>query len=575
VALIFSAGGPTLFEIPKRRKPGGLIGPFIFLKTKQRTMRLFFLTIALFFLLSGCGYYVPHLIVKEQEKYIEIKEEAPDNYGIAPDGSLQGPDSVFLSPIEVIPDDRKRFLRTFETAGNWGYKYLELDKWESLIRDKAQRELEFYIFDTGGKYDHPDLTPITRPGKSFTGEGSLLDGHGHSTHVGGIIAGRTNTGAPIGVVSSLRDKGLVHLTPVKVLSNKGGGTYNGIAQGIAWANQKAKQDIAKGRFVIYNFSLGGGSQNARINQLLKEAVDLGVLVVMAANGNAGQERIYFPSSSPSAKSISSIGQRGDLSRFSNFGVKTYAGLPGEGIYSNFKGGLYKIFSGTSMASPHAAGVAGLVASCYPDASADDILKHMAENATDLGAPGHDKKFGFGTLKVGELINKPIGERPGPPSPPDNPGDDPAEPPTPPDDPTPPDQPDKPDSPLATYSFELSDVYSTRWRTMDDPTYHRLRMEIKLEIEGPYQLSDAASRARFSADSFFSNRGFIFQKGTTELEAVFWVGWFFDLISKRNDWGTKIQKAVILIDGARYEFCDFERKPTAETATRKGAITFTW
>lgn len=501
------------------------------------------------FLISGCSPEIPKEIRKEHREFIEWRDNATDR--TTPD--------VQLPPIETVPvQPAARSLST----GNVGYDFLEVDQVVDVIRSKATRPVEVFVFDTG-EPDHPALKPIIRGAKTYTGE-PTIDRQGHSTHVFGTIAGAHNGARKVGIATVLREMGLIHIRPYKVLTNAGSGSYSQITRGIYDANDVAQQLIADGHFVVYNFSLGGPSSNSAMDVALKEAEQIGVLVV-AANGNSGSTRIKYPGSSKYTQGIAAIDRSGNHAYFSDAGPQTVWAMPGVGIYSTYLDGRHAELNGTSMATPHAAAVAAIVASVYPEATANQVRQHMIDHATDLGPSGRDDKFGFGVTKLTDVLSDHPGDAP------DDPGD-----------PDQPDQPEDPERPGKTtedvYSFgdnKFLIYWNTRQRITEGKGYRKLWFTptVRMEATGPTVADRAATVYEFT-HAQLRNRGYVLPDGSDEYDAVFWAGFFYQLIAGKEDVDAEFTKAVFYLDNnVEMTLEDFENRPTSKKATKCNALTF--
>jgi subtilisin family serine protease len=261
------------------------------------------------------------------------------------------------------------------------------------------------VVDSGAKLDHPDLAPNVWvnfdevPGNrvdddangyvddvhgvdlttSARGQQDLSDGNGHGTHVSGIIAGAANGRGIVGVAFRAR------LMVVKVLDARGAGTTGGVAEGIRYA-------AANGARII-NLSLGGPTGDPRLAEAVKAAADANVLLVCSA-GNLGNDVDSTPSYPVSLASSNLVGvaatepQAGrSLGSFSNYGRNTIGlAAPGVDVLSSANDGGYQLKSGTSMAAPHAAGVAALMAAMRPDMSASELRAQLLQNAGRASLP---------------------------------------------------------------------------------------------------------------------------------------------------------------------------------------------
>ncbi|WP_103665383.1 S8 family peptidase [Gracilimonas amylolytica] len=207
-----------------------------------------------------------------------------------------------------------------------------------------------WVIDSGIDLDHPDLNvDASRGYNAFTSgrDGkSLDDGNGHGTHVAGTIAAIDNNEGVIGVAAGAT------VIPVKVLDSRGSGSYSGVIAGVDHVGANGSNgDVA-------NMSLGGPTSQA-LDDAVLAASSNGIKFVLAA----GNESTDAYNSSPARVNgsniytISAMDSNDDWAYFSNYGNPPvdYA-APGVSINSTWKGGGYNSISGTSMASPHAAGV---------------------------------------------------------------------------------------------------------------------------------------------------------------------------------------------------------------------------
>lgn len=241
------------------------------------------------------------------------------------------------------------------------------------------------IVDTGLRKELGDLRGrvLVNRGYDFVDDDAdPQDGHGHGTHVGGIVASiRQNAISVAGVAPESCIFG------VKVLSDDGEGSAEGVAAGIVHA-------VDEGARVI-NLSLGCDCEAQQvIEDALRYAARRDVLVVAAA-GNDGAAELYYPASSPRALSVAALAPDLKLASFSNHGPGLDVAAPGETVVSLFPDGESCSGSGTSMAAPHVAGVAALVRSANPSLDAEAVADLIRERAVDLGPRGYDTTFGAG------------------------------------------------------------------------------------------------------------------------------------------------------------------------------------
>ncbi len=245
------------------------------------------------------------------------------------------------------------------------------------------------ILDTGIDSDHPDLESAIVATKDFTGDG-IEDENGHGTHCAGIVGARLNGVGFVGVAPK------ADLMIGKVLNNSGRGSYEWIANGIYWATDEGAN--------IISMSLGGSSSSGELYQAIQYALFNGVTVLCAAGneGSLAKNSIGYPGRYGGVITVASHDRNGNPSGFSSRGGEVDVMAPGTEIWSTYKKGAYATLSGTSMATPFAAGLAALIASHHrsglhdtPIENNEDMKNHLLRMATHAGH--HDNQSGYGPL----------------------------------------------------------------------------------------------------------------------------------------------------------------------------------
>lgn len=203
-----------------------------------------------------------------------------------------------------------------------------------------------WVLDTGIDLDHPDLNVDRSKSKDFTGSAvGADDQNGHGTHVAGTIAAINNTIGVIGVAPGAK------VVAVKVLNRRGSGTYSGIIAGVDYVGQVGLAgDVA-------NMSLGGGYSEV-LNSAVSNA-SVNVKFALAAGNEATNASTKSPASANGVNiyTISAHDNNDEFATFSNFGNPPVDWCaPGVSIQSTWLNGGYNTISGTSMATPHVAGI---------------------------------------------------------------------------------------------------------------------------------------------------------------------------------------------------------------------------
>ncbi|AIQ37292.1 serine protease [Paenibacillus sp. FSL R5-0345] len=262
---------------------------------------------------------------------------------------------------------------------------------------KGSKEVVVAVVDTGVQINHPDLK-----GKLLTGYNAITNGStpeddvGHGTHVSGIIGALVNNGEGVAGISWYNK-----ILPVKALDNSGAGTTYSVAEGIIWAADNGAK--------VINLSLGNYADSQFLHDAIKYAYDRDIVLVSAA-GNDNTERPGYPAAYPEVIAVAATNASGEKASFSNYGDYIDVAAPGESIASTYPDSQYAALSGTSMASPHVAALAGLVRSLNPNLTNTEVMDLMTKNAVDLGTPGHDKYFGWGQVDIYKTLQAASGNQ---------------------------------------------------------------------------------------------------------------------------------------------------------------------
>lgn len=254
------------------------------------------------------------------------------------------------------------------------------------------------VIDTGIDASHADLDGAVDGGYGAAADCSreecYLDDNGHGTHVAGTIAGR---GAGQFGVYGVAPK--ARLYAVKVLGADGSGSLSDVIKGIIWC---ANNDIQ-----VANMSLGSDTPSETMQRALRYAKARGVVVVAAAGNSGGA--VGYPAAYPETIAVSAMDWNDQLASFSSRGPQVKFTAPGVAVLSAKLGGDYWTLSGTSMASPHVAGLAALaVSQGYRGLDGPEgVLAQLKKAARPVQGLSSDQQ-GFGLIDGGRLTRN---ERP--------------------------------------------------------------------------------------------------------------------------------------------------------------------
>lgn len=260
----------------------------------------------------------------------------------------------------TLTQDGVYYLDDFETGANpalnKGFKESPFDciEWENAYKNGITGNgAVVAVLDTGCNITHEDLRENIIGGyNAVDGTQNVIDENGHGTHVAGTIAARDNTVGNIGVAPDAK------IYVVKVFVRENGKDLAYTSDLIKGLNRCIKQ----GNIDVINMSLGGTGYDENFRDAMERCMDAGILCVVAA-GNESTDKPHYPAAFGIGLRVAAYDQSAKgLAYFSNYGENSNVAAPGVKIYSSFKGkdSNYAYLSGTSMASPHVAGVAALI-----------------------------------------------------------------------------------------------------------------------------------------------------------------------------------------------------------------------
>ena len=266
------------------------------------------------------------------------------------------------------------------------------------------------ILDSGVDSNHEALTGRVLKTKDFVTDyedNAPNDGHGHGTHCSGTIGGSNAGGKHIGVAPGVK------FIMGKIFGDTGSTTTASILSGMQWItdpdNDPQTNDFPR---VISNS--WGGPMGRRYQEIINTWRAIGIIPVFAA-GNSGPrpKTVGAPGGYKEVISIGATDAQDEIANFSSRGpvefdgdlyIKPDLSAPGVNVYSAKPGGGYQNMSGTSMATPHIAGVVALMLQADPQIGAEKVREILQDTSLDLGHEGLDADYGAGRVDAFKAVN---------------------------------------------------------------------------------------------------------------------------------------------------------------------------
>ena len=312
-------------------------------------------------MVKGLGGAKPGHVYKNTVKGFSIK---------VPAAALQG---LLRNPkVQYIEQDQEvTTVSTTQTNATWGLDRVDqtslpLSKTYTYVNTGST--VDAYIFDTGIRPDHVEFEGRVQEGHYVAGISatSSSDANGHGTHVAGTVGGKA-----YGIAKK------ISLIPVKVLGDNGSGSISGVVAGVDWAAGNHTTKPAVG-----NMSLGGGASTTLDDAVRRAIADGIVMCVAAGNSNANASN-YSPARVVEAITVGATTSTDARASYSNFGSVLDLFAPGSSITSAWytSNTAINTISGTSMASPHVAGVAALYLEAKPGSTPEAVQSGLKAAAT--------------------------------------------------------------------------------------------------------------------------------------------------------------------------------------------------
>ena len=274
---------------------------------------------------------------------------------------------------------------------------MEIDKLYRFLSEnniQPKKQATIAILDTGVDAQHEDLKDNYHSTRDLYDR----DVRGHGTHCAGIAAAVTNNGK--GVASFSPNGDFVNITSIKVLMDSGMGTQQTIINGMI--------EAADNGAAVISMSLGGRSRSSAqkaYQKAVNYAAKKGAIVIAAAGNSNTNATLFCPANSAGIISVSAVDTLLNRASFSNYvsDLKMGVAAPGVSIYSTYPNDDYKVFNGTSMATPYVAGLVGLMKSIQPDLTTKEVYKILNETGKETKNTSETGKLIFPVEAVKRLL----------------------------------------------------------------------------------------------------------------------------------------------------------------------------
>jgi subtilisin family serine protease len=289
-------------------------------------------------------------------------------------------------------------LNTGQRSGRAEADISALAAWE---KTQGSKKVVVAVLDSGVDYTHPDLAGnmwhrpddmemyvdeqlgVMDDSEGFSAvesESDPMDENGHGTHCAGIVGAEGDNN--LGIVGV---NWHVEIMPLKFMGRGGFGSTKDAIEAINYVIARKKDGV---NVRVISASWGSPSRSKALEDVIRKAGEADILFIAAA-GNDGADadkRPHYPSGYklPNVLSVAALDRRDELASFSNYGAKgVHVAAPGKEILSTWLGGQYEEHSGTSMATPFVAGVAGLVLSVEPNLSVKELRDRLINTVDKL------------------------------------------------------------------------------------------------------------------------------------------------------------------------------------------------
>ncbi|MFX0104200.1 MAG: S8 family serine peptidase [Candidatus Hodarchaeota archaeon] len=296
----------------------------------------------------------------------------------------------FYDQLDFVPNDE------YYASDQWSLPLIGMESaWDYEL---GSHDILVAVVDTGIDYTHPDLSEnyLALGYDWVNDDDDPMDDHYHGTHCAGTIAALINN-----------TEGVAGMANVSIFAEK---SFNSGGSGAHSDSRLALMHAVDMGANIISCSWGGSTYSLTIKEAIDYALNNSVMVVAAA-GNGNSDTPHYPAAYPGVIAVCATDENDNRAYFSNYGDWVDISAPGIDILSTvpyyLKGTYYSFASGTSMATPHVAGLAALLKSAFPANNATQIEALIYESAIDLWEPGFDIYYGYGRIDATNIFGPDI------------------------------------------------------------------------------------------------------------------------------------------------------------------------
>lgn len=309
--------------------------------------------------------------------------------------------TIWLDPNDPYDNTQCYNSSGFGCVTQWAWAKIQAyQAWDLVTGSSTVR---IAVVDTGIDNSHPDLPAVVLQRDFINNDNNAEDDNGHGTHVAGTIGALTNNG--VGVAGMNWQVGLI---AAKALNASGSGSYTAIANAIVWAADNGAR--------VINLSLGGSVGSTTLRNAVDYAWNKGAVLACAA-GNNGTKAKSYPAAYTNCIAVAATNQNDAKASFSQYGaswvdvaapgVAILSTMPDTLVYMNTAYGYYTTYdamNGTSMATPHVAGLAGLIWASGKCSTASCVRSRIEQNADVI--PGTGTYWYWGRINAYRSISAP-------------------------------------------------------------------------------------------------------------------------------------------------------------------------